>query len=82
MGLPEHIADLTRELPPEKQAEVLDFVEFLRRKSAASAALSRGSLEALRAALGTSGTAADDEPEWSPFDIEPTERRPRTSMVM
>ena len=29
MNVPEQIAKLTQILPPEKQAEVLDFVEFL-----------------------------------------------------
>jgi hypothetical protein len=29
MNVPEQIAKLTQVLPPEKQAEVLDFVEFL-----------------------------------------------------
>ena len=29
MNVPEQIAQLTQVLPPEKQAEVLDFVEFL-----------------------------------------------------
>ena len=29
MNVPEQIAQLSQALPPEKQAEVLDFVEFL-----------------------------------------------------
>jgi hypothetical protein len=29
MNVPEQIAKLTQVLPPEKQAEILDFVEFL-----------------------------------------------------
>jgi hypothetical protein len=29
MNVPEQIAQLSQTLPPEKQAEVLDFVEFL-----------------------------------------------------
>jgi hypothetical protein len=29
MNLPEQIAQLSQALPPEKQAEILDFVEFL-----------------------------------------------------
>lgn len=73
MGLPERIADLTRDLPPEKQAEVLDFVEFLRKKGSPSAVLTRGSLEALRAALRATEPPRDGEPEWSPFDVEPAQ---------
>jgi len=75
MSLPERIADLTRELPPEKQAEVLDFVEFLRSRRGSVTAPRRGSLEALHAALEVQGAPPDDEPEWSPFDIEPAEMR-------
>ena len=29
MNVPEQIAQLSQALPPEKQAEILDFVEFL-----------------------------------------------------
>lgn len=75
MSLPERIADLTRELPPEKQAEVLDFVEFLRTKRASSAVAQRGSLEALHTALQAAQEPPEDEPDWSPFDIEPAEMR-------
>lgn len=71
--IPERIADLTRDLPPEKQAEVLDFVEFLRARRSPPAPVRRGSLEALREALQAAPSAGDGEPEWSPFDIEPTE---------
>jgi hypothetical protein len=74
MNLPERIADLTRQLSPEKQAEVLDFVEFLRSRRA-DPAPHRGSLEALHAALRASGEPPNDEPDWSPFDIEPAEMR-------
>ena len=37
----ERVAQLTAALPPEKQAEVLDFVEFLRARAAPSGAPSR-----------------------------------------
>jgi hypothetical protein len=75
MSLPERIADLARELPPEKQAEVLDFVEALRARRASLAPPLRGSLQALHAALQASPEPPDDEPDWSPFDVEPTEMR-------
>jgi hypothetical protein len=69
---PERIADLARDLPPDKQAEVLDFVEFLRSRRSPPAAR-RGSLEALRATLASAPAADVDEPDWSPFDIEPAQ---------
>jgi hypothetical protein len=75
MSLPERIADLARQLSPEKQAEVLDFVEFLRARRASSAVAQHGSLEALHAALRASQDPPEDEPDWSPFDIEPAEMR-------
>ncbi len=75
MSLPERIAALTRQLSPEKQAEVLDFVEFLRARRASSVAPRRGSLEALEAALEAAEDPGDHEPDWSPFDIEPAEVR-------
>jgi hypothetical protein len=34
MNLIDQITELSRELPPEKQIEVLDFVEFLRARQA------------------------------------------------
>ena len=71
--LPERIANLAQELPPEKQAEVLDFVEFLRTRRASSGAPMRGSLEALHGALDDASGAADDGPDWSPFDVEPAD---------
>ena len=68
---PERIADLTRDLPPERQTEVLDFIEFLRARRSA-APVRRGSLEELHAALSSAEPAGVDESEWSPFEIEPT----------
>lgn len=74
MTIPERIAELTSELPPEKQAEVLDFVEFLRTRRPAPA-VRRGSLAALHAAVSWEPPPEDDEPDWSPLDIEPAEFR-------
>lgn len=70
--IPERIANLARDLSPDKQAEVLDFVEFLRSRRPPPAAR-RGSLEALRAALASVPTVDEEEPDWSPFDIEPAQ---------
>lgn len=36
-SIAEQVREATEALPPEKQAEVLDFVEFLRARSASSA---------------------------------------------
>ena len=72
MTIPERIAELTRDLPSEKQAEVLDFVEFLRTRRPA-VAVRRGSLEALHAAVSWDPPVDGDEPDWSPLDVEPAE---------
>ena len=50
MGVEESVLDKLRELPPDKQQEVLDFVEFLREKSAVK--VSHRSLRGLWADLG------------------------------
>lgn len=69
----ERIAELTRELPPEKQEETLEVLERRRSERGASAEPRRGSLEALHAMLAAAGPPPDDEPDWSPFDIEPAD---------
>ncbi len=78
MTTADRIADLTRELPEDAQAEVLDFVEFLRAKTLTrrlpdGGPDERGSLEQLRAVLQAWRAMPIDsaEPEWSPTDVEP-----------
>lgn len=77
MDLPERIAILTRELPPEKQEEVLDFVEFLCAKRASSVIASGAPTEAPPPPPPPARGAKPgvDEPDWSPLDIEPAEFR-------
>jgi hypothetical protein len=70
--IPERIADLARDLPPEKQAEVLEFVEQLRSGRPPPAAR-RGSLDALHVVLKAAPVLDEIEPEWSPFKIEPVQ---------
>ncbi|MFI5302862.1 MAG: DUF2281 domain-containing protein [Polyangiales bacterium] len=77
MTTAERVADLTRELPEEAQAEVLDFVEFLRAKTLTRGARpavagERGTVEQLHSALRDwRATPVDPaEPDWSPLEIE------------
>jgi hypothetical protein len=77
MTTAERVADLTRELPEESQAEVLDFVEFLRAKALTRAmpqvaTVERGTVEQLHVALRDwrALPVGPAEPEWSPLEIE------------
>jgi hypothetical protein len=74
MSLPQRIAALTAQLPPEKQDEVLDFVEFLRLRAPNRTTLqpAPGSIEAARSYAWHRATEVPDpaEPDWSPADIE------------
>jgi hypothetical protein len=67
--LAEQIYENTRELPPDEQREVLDFVRFLRarREKASQSA----SLDSLFAMHDEWMDEAEDpsEPEWSPAEI-------------
>lgn len=73
MGLPERIGELVRELSLEEQTRVLAFVEALGRGADSAKEPRRGSLEALQSVLRGMSAPGEDEPEWSPFDIEPTQ---------
>lgn len=74
MSLPQRVAALTAQLPPEKQHEVLDFVEFLRLRALTQPPLqpAPGSIEAARGYAQQRGTETPDptEPDWSPADID------------
>ena len=77
MTTAERVADLTRELPEDAQAEVLDFVEFLRakalsRRPSGTSTDGRGSIEQLHEARRAWRALPPDanEPEWSPDEIE------------
>jgi hypothetical protein len=58
MGLDESFLEKLHQLPPDKQREVLDFVEFLQKKSAAQV-VPRRSVEGLWADLGYHITEED-----------------------
>ena len=57
MSVEEAVIDKLRALPPEKQQEVLDFLEFLQQKTAVKRP--RRSLEGLSADLGVDITEED-----------------------
>lgn len=62
MGVPEKIAELAARLPPEKQAEVLDFVEYLTERSSRRPVVEPGwSDEAFRH-LALASLGADEDP--------------------
>jgi hypothetical protein len=58
MSLEESFLEKLRQLPPDKQREVLDFVEFLQKKIAAQGT-PRRSVKGLWADLGSNVTEAD-----------------------
>jgi hypothetical protein len=58
MSLDESFLEKLHQLPPDKQREVLDFVEFLQKKSA-TPVVPRRSVEGLWADLGSHITAED-----------------------
>lgn len=72
MELERRVVDTLRQLPVEKQQEVLDFVEFLARKSPAP--IQRRNIEGIFADLGVSLSAEEiDEARkeaWSGFPRE------------
>ncbi len=69
MTLAEQVYENLRELPPDEQREVLDFVQFLRtRREKASQTASLDALFAMHDAW--MGEAEDpNEPDWSPDEI-------------
>jgi hypothetical protein len=62
MGVAEKLAALAATLPPSRQAEVLDFIELLRSRAAASGGEVAGWSERAFEQLGVAGLADDDDP--------------------
>jgi hypothetical protein len=64
MGTPERIYELVKMMPSQQADEVLDFVEFIRQKAQAKAALQpipQGTLTGLRGFAKRAGVAPTDE---------------------
>lgn len=62
MGVADKIAELAARLPPEKQAEVLDFVEYLTSRSPRSGTDDATSDDAAFRRLALAAVVDDDDP--------------------
>ena len=62
MGVTDKIAELAAKLPPEKQAEVLDFVEYLTLRSARTAAVDAAWSGPAFRQLALAALGPDDDP--------------------